>query len=273
MNLRKRALSSGWHPENRKEIEDFLPRTIKNAPRGKALSCIVPHAGWYYSGALAGISINFLKHDADTVIIIGGHLPASSFPLFAMEDFFSTPLGNLESDHDLRDLLLEEFNGRPDHYADNTVEVVLPIAAFFYPSSKYIWMRFPASMESYEMGKKIFSISEKLGRKVVVIGSTDLTHYGPNYDFMPRGTGALDWVKRVNDAEFIASVMEGDAELSLQKALKNRSACSPGAVLGAMGFAHASGIQKAQLGGYHTSADVEMSESFVGYASLYWELV
>ncbi len=271
MNLRKRALSSGWYPENSGKIEQFLSDTTKKFPRGKAAACVAPHAGWYFSGPLAARSINSLSPGADTVVIIGGHLPGAYPPLFAMEDAFSTPLGNLDSDLDLREVLFREFGGRRDDYPDNTVEVLLPMAAHFYPSSKFIWMRFPSKIDSYRMGKEIFSVSKKLGKKVVVIGSTDLTHYGINYDFMPQGPGALDWVKNVNDAAFLEGVIAGNPELTLQRALEDHSACSPGAVLGAMGYAHAMGIQKAELAEYYTSADIEMADSFVGYASLYWE--
>ncbi|MDR2900062.1 MAG: AmmeMemoRadiSam system protein B [Treponema sp.] len=271
MNLRKRALSAGWYPENRAKMEDFLKDATKNKLRGKAEACVTPHAGWYFSGSLSALSVHALKPAADTVIIIGGHLPGTAPALFAMEDYFSTPIKNLESDQSLRDALIKEFDGRSDDYADNSVEVILPMAAYFYPSSKIIWMRFPSRIESYEMGKKILSISQNLEKKVVVIASTDLTHYGSQYHFMPQGPGAIDWVKNVNDASFIVSVAEGNAEAVLQKAMNNRAACSAGAVLGAMGYAHALGIQNAKIAGYHTSADIELAESFVGYASLYWE--
>jgi AmmeMemoRadiSam system protein B len=110
----------------------------------------------------------------------------------------------------------------------------------------------------------------------VVLGSTDLTHYGDNYGFSPRGRGkkALDWVREVNDAAFIQAVLEGDGEKVLRRAEEDLSACSAGAVLGALGFVRASGGGKARLLAYDTSAGAEVGEavppSFVGYGALGW---
>ena len=51
-------------------------------------------------------------------------------------------------------------------------------------------------------------------KKIVCIGSTDLTHYGPRYGFTPMGTGleGLRWADRVNDQRFIDLALKLDAE-------------------------------------------------------------
>ena len=114
----------------------------------------------------------------------------------------------------------------------------------------------------------------------MVLGSTDLTHYGANYGFSPKGRGksALEWVKTVNDAAFISAVLAGDPSLALKLAEEDYSACSAGAVLGALGFTSDFRI-KAKLLDYKTSADAgkssgfkdisgeDVPDSFVGYAA------
>jgi AmmeMemoRadiSam system protein B len=241
---------------------------------------VAPHAGWYYSGAIAARSAAALDGGTETVAVIGGHLGEQSPGLFAEEDEVETPLGAIPIDGELRRLLEQRIPHREDRYGDNTVEVLLPMVRFFFPHARLLWVRFPASLASLEGGKALFECAASLGRKVTVLGSTDLTHYGPNYGFLPRGLGAeaLDWVRQVNDARFLEAVLTGDAPLLLRRALEEHSSCSPGAVLGALGFVEAAGAGSAALLEYGTSADVSLREepgegvpdSFVGYASLAW---
>ncbi len=232
----------------------------------------MPHAGWYYSGRTAALGAASLQRDAETVVILGGHLGAENPPLFAMEDAVRTPFGSMSIDASLRSALLKEIGGAKDGYRDNTVEVLLPMAHYFFPKANLLWLRLPASISSFESGKTLSRIAAKLNRKIAVFGSTDLTHYGRNYGFSPHGSGeaALRWVREVNDASFIKAVESGNGEEVLRRAEEDSSSCSAGAVLGAMGFAEAEGLQKARLLAYATSADVDKSvvpDSFVGYAA------
>jgi AmmeMemoRadiSam system protein B len=119
---------------------------------------------------------------------------------------------------------------------------------------------------------KVAELARGLGRAAVAIGSTDLTHYGPNYDFEPHGSGtqAVEWVKTVNDAAFLRAVLACDGSGAIERATADSSACSPGAAVGAMGFAAALGASSAALIAYGTSADIAFSTSFVGYGAIAW---
>ncbi|MDR1029747.1 MAG: AmmeMemoRadiSam system protein B [Treponema sp.] len=284
MTLRKGSLPRGWYPQDGEQIRDFLA-SIPLPPQPRtARAAVAPHAGWVYSGAIAAASVAALNPQADTVAVIGGHLPAGLPPLFAEEDGFASPLGNMEMDRELRALLKKELPGKsfrrgtaPDRYQDNTVEVLIPMVHYFFPQAWLLWFRLPAEMASFEAGKILFQAGKSLNRNVVVLGSTDLTHYGDQYDFSPMGKGskALDWVREVNDRRFIKTLIEGKAERILDQALEDRSACSVGAVLATLGFAQASATSKGELLAYGTSADVsgedqEVPDSFVGYAALGW---
>jgi AmmeMemoRadiSam system protein B len=210
-------------------------------------------------------------------VVIGGHLPGGYPPLFAEEEGVETPLGVLPIDGEFRDLLRKALGGRPDSFRDNTVEVQLPMVKFFFPGAKLLALRLPAEVASFDAGREIAKIGASLGRKLAVLGSTDLTHYGYNYDFCPRGQGkgALEWVRTVNDRAFIAGVIAGDPREVLSRAEGDRSACSAGAVLGCLGYAETLAAGKAELLAYGTSADAadpdgEVPDSFVGYAALAW---
>jgi AmmeMemoRadiSam system protein B len=204
-------------------------------------------------------------------------------PLFAAEDGAETPLGELLFDKELRDFLWKELKGREDRWEDNTVEVLLPMVKFFHPHARIVWIRLPAEESSLEAGQVIAEAGKKLGRKLTVLSSTDLTHYGPNYGFSPQGRGeaALKWVREVNDRSFIEALEAGDPVAALSRAENNKAACSAGAVLGALGFAQVLGLEQARLLAYGTSADAELSsrsgedtpapDSFVGYAAMAWD--
>jgi AmmeMemoRadiSam system protein B len=271
MRIREYSLPSGWYPRDSAEISRFL--TDFTGQKVQYRAAVSPHAGWFYSGRLAARAISGMAVQAQTIVVLGGHLPAGRQPLFALEDAVRTPLGPMPIDGELRALLQKELDGEEDRWQDNTIEVLLPMARFFFPSAMLLWLRLPAESSSFEAGKAVARAAEKLNRKVNVLASTDLTHYGANYGFTPQGSGpaALKWVKEVNDRNFIRALESGDPQEVLRRAGQDQSSCSPGAVLGAMGFAQAVGLSTARLLEYATSADVsggeEIPHSFVGYAA------
>ena len=78
----------------------------------------------------------------------------------------------------------------------------------------------------------------------------------------------LAWVREVNDRRFIDAVLAMDVEAVIERALGERSACSAGGALAAMGFARERGVSRGELLRYCTSRDVHPAESFVGYAGI-----
>jgi AmmeMemoRadiSam system protein B len=275
MNLREYCLPPGWYPRNTVEIGHFL--SDFSVYKGGARAAVAPHAGWFYSGRIAARAVSALDRQAETVAVLGGHLPAGMSPLFALEDGARTPLGPMPMDTELRDLLQKELAGKEDRFRDNTVEALLPMVRFFFPEAMLLWLRLPAEIASFEAGKTLAAAAQKLRRNIAVLASTDLTHYGVNYGFSPKGSGkaALRWVQEVNDARFLRAVEAGIPGPVLERAEQEQSSCSAGAVLGAMGFAQAFGLGPAKVLEYGTSADAvaegavaETPDSFVGYAAL-----
>jgi len=277
MFLRESCLPPGWYPRNKDEIEEFLA-PYGNSSFGKnASAAIAPHAGWYYSGSTAAQALSTLNQKAETVVVIGGHLPKGTPVLMAAEDGVKTPFGTMVIDAELRAEFEKQVSTeikptKPDRYNDNTVEVLLPMVHYYFPKAALLWLRFPSELSSFEAGKLLDKAAKALGRRIVVLASADLTHYGENYGFSPKGRGkpALEWVKNVNDAAFINAVLERNPALVLECAEKDFSSCSAGAVLGALGFASTQS-KKAKLLEYCTSADAlgdDAPASFVGYAAI-----
>ena len=279
MDIREPCLPPGWYPGQKDQIAEFIEPIAKNHKTGvfSSRSAISPHAGWFFSGRLAALAVMSLDSEAETVAVIGGHLPGGMPVLSAREDGARTPMGVMAIDTELRDEFEKKVSCASDRYQDNTVEVLLPMVQYFFPRAKLLWLRFPSGLASFEAGKVLYQTAASLGRRLVVLASTDLTHYGGNYGFSPKGRGkaALDWVKEVNDASFISAVLERDPKMVLKRGEEDRASCSPGAVLGALGFI--SGDNKTEskhitLLEYQTSADVlheaEVPNSFVGYAAI-----
>jgi len=293
MILREPCLPGGWYPHERGAVEEFLESFAKNLKNSTEFgpAAVSPHAGWYYSGYTAAMAVSSLDRDAETVAVIGGHLPAGMPILVAEEEGVKTPFGVMKIDQKLREEFKNQVSSfRPDRYQDNTVEVLLPMVHYFFPRAELLWLRFPAELSSYDAGKLLAESAGKLKRRVAVLASTDLTHYGENYGFSPRGRGraALEWVKKVNDSGFIEAVLDGDPSDVLKHAEEDYAACSAGAVLGALGFAASLSRENssqrrinARLLDYRTSADAgrdsgaweavsdgEVPNSFVGYAAI-----
>ena len=273
MKIRRRSLPEGWYPSSadavRARVEEFLS-ACPPEPEGSAVAVVAPHAGWGYSGALAAAAAASLRRAAETVVIVGGHLGPRENVYAAFEEALDTPLGAARTDTELLGAVRGRIAVAEDRIADNTVEVHLPLVRVLFPEARVVAFRAPASQLARALGVAVHLAARELGRSVVLLGSTDLTHYGPSYDFEPEGRGeaAARWVREVNDRRFIEAVVALDGEEALRRALRERSACSPGAAVAAIAFARAGGAANARLLHYRTSLDVAPASSFVGYAAV-----
>jgi AmmeMemoRadiSam system protein B len=275
MKLRSRTLPNGWYPasfdETTNAIEDYLLKTP--ALEQNAIAAVVPHAGWGYSGVVACEAINHLSRKNDTIVVVGGHLPGTDTLLAAFEEGYATPLGPINADLQLLAEIEKEMKVKEDVFADNTIEVQLPFIKYLFPESRVLAMRVSPTDYALKLGKVISEIAKRTAKRILVLGSTDLTHYGPNYSFSPEGSGkkAVQWVKEVNDKKFIDALVSCDSEQALERASHDRSACSAGGAACAASFAAASGIASGILIRYMTSWDVLPHESFVGYAGIIYK--
>jgi len=273
MSMRRRSLPSGWYPSTaeavRRQIEEFKSSFGADRPSG-SLAGIVPHAGWFFSGAMAAEVFGALDPEAETIVVVGGHLGRSDHPVAAPEEAYATPLGPLAADLQLREALGSKHALGEDDQPDNTVEVQLPLVRYLFPASRALALRAPPHPDSGALGEALERAAAELGRRIVVVGSTDLTHYGPNYGFTPHGTGprALRWVREENDAAIIRAFLALEPAAALEAATLSRAACSAGGALAAMGFARARGVAGGRLLRYATSHDLHPDDSFVGYAGI-----
>ncbi|HUL22414.1 MAG TPA: AmmeMemoRadiSam system protein B [Thermodesulfobacteriota bacterium] len=279
MNRRKRTLPRGWYPYDgkdcKREIESYLEGwSPSQLPSIKGRGGVIPHAGWYFSGKLATRVFASLtpKNKVEVVVLYGGHLSSKDVPRIMTEETYETPLGDIEIHPDFVKTLMKrvDMSKESPNSGDNTIEVQLAMVKYFFPEAKLVGIRSPLSLKAEGLGKEVAEIAKREGISLLAIGSTDLTHYGPNYGFLRKGTGpaSVEWVKKENDRGFIDHALKMDAEGLLNHALENDSACSAGAVVSAVATCKALGSEKGVLLDYYTSYDIMPDDSFVGYAGI-----
>ena len=279
--VRKPVFAGSWYPSSASECEREIRSYIDKGAAGNAAATdrtggIVPHAGWFFSGKIACNVIYSLQEGGrpDTVVIFGMHLHTDSACYIMAEGAWQTPFGDLPVDEDLAAELTGNFSftlETPDNFTpDNTIELQLPFIKYFFREAKILAMGVPPHKQSLRIGGAVAEIAKKTGRRIKVIGSTDLTHYGANYGFSPRGTGkkAVEWVRNENDRRVIKAMLEMDPEKVIAEARANQNACCAGAAAAAIETAKNLDAHSAAEIAYATSYDKSPGDSFVGYVGI-----
>lgn len=282
MAVRPADLAGSWYPANetdcRRTIESFIAESTPcpSSKGGGGVGGIVPHAGWVFSGRIACNVVSCLQREPapDTVIIFGRHLHPGSGNYLMKEGHWSTPLGDLEIDSEMGEALDLEFAFNLEtasrYDQDNTIELQLPFVKYFFPEVKLVPIGVPPRAESLEIGERVATLIKEMGKKALVLGSTDLTHYGYNYGYAPKGAGqeAVDWVKNENDKAVVDLMVGMDPHGVIEDAMNRQNACCAGAAAAAIVAAKGLGADRGEKILYATSYDVRPDSSFVGYAGV-----
>ncbi len=281
MNLRKSAFSGSWYPSDKKTCERQIRQYLAE---GKAhtvdiaqpVGGVVPHAGWHFSGAIACNVIHRLAQSGstDTVVVFGMHLHGRSPRYMMPEGSWETPFGPMAVDTEFAQELIRQYTFQretPTRFQqDNTIELQMPFIRFFFPESRVVAMGVPPVAETIDLAQSTVEIANHLDRDIVVIGSTDLTHYGPNYGFTAKGYGkaAVDWVRDQNDKRVIDAMIRMDPMAVLDESQAHDNACCGGAAAAAIAAGKAMGAKRAGKLAYATSYDKHPGDSFVGYVGI-----
>ncbi len=278
---RPAAFAGAWYPGGERDcraaVEAHAAGTEPEPGPWRGL--VGPHAGWVYSGDAAGHAWRWLAEanpDADLVVIFGAHRGLRGPNTVFRGTGWRTPLGTLVTAGALADAAAgrARLDDEPADPArpDNAVEPHLPFAKRFFPRAELLVVGVAANApDAVRIGSAIGELVVEHQRHAVFAGSTDLTHYGPTYDFAPAGHGpeATRWVREVSDRGFLDAVLEADPVGVVDHALAHGSACCPGAVAATLSALRAAGTPaRPRLVDHYLSCDVRPSSSFVGYAGL-----
>jgi MEMO1 family protein len=285
-DLRPAELAGRWYPGSAEACDQFFasvaPSKTAGALPDNPIGAIVPHAGWVYSGAIAYRALAAVaerEREPELVIVFGGHLSARDKPRVLIEGGWETPLGALSVAaglaEDVSMAIESEVETPSDYFDDNAIEVLMPIVKKLWPNAQVITVGVPPTPEAGRIGGEVLDLAQRRGfKRIVVVGSTDLTHYGPNYNYQPQGRGqrGLEWVKTKNDPEIIERMEALDSGKVVWHAQRSRNACCAGAAAAAIGAARKLGATRGATLEYATSFDVrpngEEPSSFVGYVGI-----
>ncbi len=278
MMKKKMAFAGSWYPVGKKACQEQIDRFLaeKPLPAGRFAGGIVPHAGWYFSGAIACRVIAALASapPVDTIVLFGGHMHPDASPFMLVHGSVDTPLGEIASDTDLAEQICDACGiqkknaaGFPD---ENTFELQLPFIKYFFPNARIVMCAVPPTDAAMAIGKQAAVSAAALGRTIRVIGSTDMTHYGPDFGLTCAGTGtaAVRWVKNENDGNAINAMVAMDEAGIIANGLERSSMCCPGAAAAAAAACKTSGATRAVVLDYATSFDKSAGASFVGYSGI-----
>lgn len=264
------------------ELKECLEKEkLEKNITSKVLGGIVPHAGWVYSGSTAGLVFQAIKqfYESPVFIFFGAvHVYGVTLPSIFSEGLWETPVGDIQIDEELSQKIMEKSDGliianESPHNREHSIEVQLPFVKYLFPDSKIVTIMVPPDKNALQTGEIVGRVISGIEKDCVVIGSTDLTHYGSNYDMFVKGSGmnALEWVKNVNDKKLIDLMLSMKSDKIVPQASGDRSACGAGAITATISAVKAMGANKGELLKYTTSYDEIPSghpNSFVGYAGV-----
>ncbi|KXA89552.1 hypothetical protein AKJ62_02910 [candidate division MSBL1 archaeon SCGC-AAA259D14] len=237
---------------------------VSKGPR-KLLGLVSPHAGYPYSGPVAAHGFSKLAEDGkpESVIIIGpNHTGAGPDISFDPSDGWRTPLGEVDIDKDLRDSILDKVEMAEldsySHSREHSLEVQLPFLQYLFDDDFQIvpiCMKGQNVKSSEALGN---AIGESVSSDVLIIASTDLTHYESPDVAESRDRKVIEKIEGMD--------WKGVVELVTEKGY---SVCGYGPVSSTLLATENLGAERTELFKYATSGDTAgPSREVVGYCSL-----
>jgi MEMO1 family protein len=236
----------------------------ERAEKTDVIGLVSPHAGYVYSGPVAGAVISRIK-PGDTFIIMGPNHTGAGKPFSIMvAGNWRTPLGDVRIDTELANRLLKSSKYLEEdenaHAFEHSIEVQLPFLQYFKPDIKLVPIILSyAVIDVYrDIGQTIARAVRESPHKVVILASSDMTHYEPQSS------------ARRKDAEAIEAIVSLDENLLMHRINESGiSMCGYGPVTALIAAAKGLGAKRGELVKYQTSGDAGGDKtSVVGYAGI-----
>jgi AmmeMemoRadiSam system protein B len=243
---------------------------------------LVPHAGWVFSGRIAAMTLKALalRNRLTQVVIFGAdHWGIAGAGAVFDTGAWETPLGDVAVDEELAAELLKAcplLTAAPAaHAREHSIEVQLPLLHTLNRDVRIVPINVAPQASAIAIGQAVGELLAQRFPRASVLGSTDLTHYGPQYGFMPGGAGrdGLEWA-RENDRRLLKLVETLRAPAVIEEARARQNACGAGAIAAAIAACAAMGATRGLTLDYTTSAEVmeqtyhTRADDAVGYASV-----
>src|ERR1700686_703366 len=250
--VREPAVAGRFYPANPERLRADLDSYLSPAQeRVSAIGCVVPHAGYMYSGPVAGAVFSQLEIPPSCIILCPNHT-GRGHPLAIMkEGEWRTPLGAVRIDSDLAGELMRHFPALSEdsaaHQSEHAIEVELPFLQVCRPDVRFV----PVAVGTgplvilEQLGEAVAQVLIETKKQALIIASSDMNHYED------------DATTRVKDRKAIEKILALDAP-GLYETVINESIsmCGFGPGVAMLTAARQLGAQRAELAQYATSAHV-----------------
>jgi len=274
--LRSPAVAGRFYPGRAEELLRVVRKYSSSSvgtSRIAAIGCVAPHAGYIYSGGVAGAVYSRLEIPKRCVILCPNHTGKGRALAVMTNTTWQTPLGEVAADADLGARLLGRYPALEEdsaaHRGEHAIEVQLPFLQALQPELKILPIVIGTSDFGVlrGLGEALADVIAALqedeleeGReeKVLIIASSDMNHY------------ESDAVTRVKDSKAIEQILKLDPR-GLFDVVVNEdiSMCGYGPAVAMLTAARRLGAESAELIKYATSADVSGDrDAVVGYAGV-----
>ena len=275
--VRPPAVAGSFYPENAHElaqqVDGFCVRA-SDAAKTRAIACIVPHAGYMYSGHVAGAVYTEVELPRRFLLLGPRHFAHGQPLAILSEGSWRTPLGDAEIDAALAADLAHAFPLLRDdaiaHAREHSLEVQIPflqrLAMQAPQAGDFRFVPVVLASDRYgaleELGEAVARVIEKANAAgtgpVLIIASTDMNHYEND-----AATRAKDW-------RAIERILALDAH-GLYDTVRNEriTMCGYAATVATLIAARSLGATQARLVRYATSGEINGDYSrVVGYAGM-----
>ena len=263
---RSPAVAGQFYPGSqsalRREIKKYIDYQVEKVDVKGAM---LPHAGYIYSGMVAGATISRIGPKESFVILGPNHTGLGKPYAIMTEGKWNTPLGDIEIDSILAKTILRQSDYLQDdfqaHLAEHSIEVQLPFLQYLYPQAKIVPITVAAEDRGEilkKIGLEIASAISGLNKNVAVFASSDLTHYESSDSAEKKDRQAIEAILRLDEDQLLDRV----ARLKI-------SMCgyAPTAIM--LSACKKMGAKDAEVVQYQTSGDVNGDYTrVVGYAGI-----
>jgi AmmeMemoRadiSam system protein B len=264
--LRHPAVAGRFYPGDpddlRAEARDYLSQTTQRPV--KAIGCIAPHAGYMYSGHVAGAVFAHIEIPERCVVMCPNHTGMGRALAVMSEGSWQTPLGEVPIDAQLAGALKEHFPALQEdsaaHRAEHAAEVELPFLQLRQPKLRFLPIALGTAQFEVlaELGTALAEVISSQQGPVLIVASSDMNHY------------ESDAVTRAKDHRAIERILTLDARgLFDVVTQQDISMCGFGPTVAMLTAARRLGAKSAELVKYATSGDVSGDRDMVvGYAGV-----
>jgi len=182
---RKPCVAGSFYPGQKDALLETIARmTQTKSTRKKALAVVAPHAGYEYSGPVAGAVFASVEIPRTVVVLGPAHREIGALFAIQREGSWLTPLGETPIQSDLATLILDLCplvkEDERAHLWEHSLEVQLPFIQYFEKKASLVpvCISYEAEFEELEtLGRSVAASVRAFGSSVLIVASTDMSHY------------------------------------------------------------------------------------------------